>query len=143
MHKKSKDKLPDWIPLFNKESKKCISDLSGVNVNVLGEIKSDKAIQRKQTPIYSGVLAYFPRALGEVSRASLAGNKQHLDGQPLHWDRTKSTDQLDAATRHIIDHAKGEPIDDDGVYHLGKTAWRVLAELELILEKNESSDQTR
>jgi len=93
-----------------------------------------KAEQRKATPIFTGVLKYFPRALEEVSRASLAGNKQHLDGQPLHWDRSKSKDQLDAATRHLLDHAKGEIIDDDGVYHLGKVAWRVLAQLEIILE---------
>jgi len=94
----------------------------------------DKAAERKATPIYSGVLAYFPDVLGEVAKASLAGNKQHLDGQPLHWDRSKSKDQLDAATRHLIDHAKGNIIDDDGCYHLAKSIWRLMAQLQLIIE---------
>lgn len=96
---------------------------------------NNKAQQRKETPIFSGVLAYFPDALAEVSKASLAGNKQHLDGQPLHWDRSKSKDQLDALTRHLIDHAKGEEFDDDGVRHLAKVCWRGLAQLQLIIEK--------
>jgi len=93
-----------------------------------------KAQERKNTPVYSGVLAYFPLVFGEIAKASLAGNKQHLEDQPLHWDRSKSTDQLDAGLRHIIDHARGELIDDDGVYHLAKAIWRLSAELELILE---------
>lgn len=98
--------------------------------------KSSKAQERKDTPIFSGVLAYFPDALGEVSKASLAGNKQHLKGQPLHWDRTKSTDQLDALTRHLIDHANGKEFDNDGVRHLAKVCWRALAQLQLIIEKH-------
>jgi len=98
------------------------------------EVEVDKAQERKNTPIFSGVLAYFPKALAEVSRASLAGNKQHLEGQPLHWDRSKSKDQLDALTRHLIDHASGEIVDDDGVYHLAKVCWRGLAQLELLIE---------
>ena len=97
--------------------------------------KEEKAQTRKSTPVFSGVLAYFPDALKEVARASLAGNKQHLDGKPLHWDRTKSMDQLDALTRHLIDHASGEIIDDDGVYHMAKVAWRALAQLQLMIEQ--------
>jgi hypothetical protein len=93
-----------------------------------------KAEIRKSTPIYSGVLTYFPDALAEVCKASMAGNKQHLEGQPLHWDRSKSKDQLDALTRHLIDHARGEVYDDDGVMHLGKCAWRCLAQIQLIKE---------
>jgi len=96
---------------------------------------SDKAQIRKSTPIYSGVLTYFPDALAEVCKASQAGNKQHLDGQPLHWDRNKSKDQLDALTRHLIDHARGETYDDDGVLHLAKVAWRCLAQIQLMVEK--------
>lgn len=94
----------------------------------------NKAQERKNTPVYTGFIKYFPLVFGEVAKASVAGNKQHLDGKPLHWDRTKSKDQLDAGMRHIIDHARGELIDDDGVYHLAKAIWRLSAELELILE---------
>lgn len=132
MHKKLKDEFPEWVPMTNKEVEKHFGHK--MHYNVLGEMISDKAAERKATPIYSGVLAYFPDALAEVSKASLAGNKQHLDGQPLHWDRSKSKDQLDAATRHLIDHAKGEIMDDDGCYHLSKCAWRILAQLQLLIE---------
>ena len=91
--------------------------------------------QRKSYKIYTGVLKYFPDALLEVSKASVAGNKQHLEGQPLVWDRTKSTDQMDAGVRHIMDYARGEKMDNDGVPHLAKAAWRMLAQLQIDLEK--------
>lgn len=93
------------------------------------------AEERKQRPVYSGVLAYFPDALQAVAQVSWMGNAQHNPGEPLHWARHKSTDQLDAATRHLIDHAKGITVDTDGGYHLAKAAWRVLAELQLVLEE--------
>jgi hypothetical protein len=104
----------------------------GYNFVVSYESK-DKAQQRKDTPVFSGCLAYFPNALKEVSKASLAGNKQHLDRQPLHWDKSKSTDHADALVRHLLDHSEN-PIDDDGVLHLAKTAWRALALLEQYLD---------
>ena len=97
--------------------------------------KLTKTEERKATPVFSGVLAYFPDAIKEVSKASLAGNKQHLEGQPLHWDRSKSTDQLDALTRHLIDHSKNI-YDDDGVLHMTKVAWRALAQLQILIEQD-------
>ena len=90
---------------------------------------TEKAAHRKATPIYSGVLKYFPNALAEVARCSKAGNDQHHPDKPLHWDMSKSTDELDALTRHLIDHHIN-PIDDDGQLHLAKVAWRALAALE-------------
>ena len=95
-----------------------------------------KAQKRKQMPVYSGVLKYFPDALKEVSKASQAGNNQHHPEKPLHWDKTKSFDNEDALVRHLIDHSK-DPMDDDGVLHLTKVAWRALASLQIYLENNE------
>ena len=95
-----------------------------------------KAQERKQMPVYSGVLKYFPDALKEVSKASQAGNNQHHPDKPLHWDKTKSFDNEDALVRHLIDHSK-EPMDDDGVLHLTKVCWRSLAALQIYLENNE------
>jgi hypothetical protein len=92
------------------------------------------AQKRKDTPVFSGVLAYFPDALKEISRVSKAGNDQHNPGMPLFWDRTKSKDELDALTRHLIDHAKGDVYDTDGMRHLAKCAWRALAMLQKELE---------
>jgi len=95
-----------------------------------------KEQKRKQMPVYSGVLKYFPDALKEVSKASQAGNDQHHPDKPLHWDKKKSFDNEDALVRHLIDHSK-DPIDDDGVLHLTKVAWRALASLQIYLENNE------
>lgn len=94
-----------------------------------------KAQKRKQMPVYSGVLKYFPDALKEVSKASQAGNDQHHPDKPLHWDKTKSFDNEDALVRHLIDHSK-DPMDDDGVLHLTKVCWRSLAALQIYLENN-------
>jgi len=90
---------------------------------------------RKEQPVFTGVLKYFPNALKSVSNCSLQGNRQHHPDKPLHWDKTKSTDNEDALVRHLIDHSV-DPIDTDGVLHLTKVAWRALAALEIFLIKN-------
>ena len=91
----------------------------------------DKHTQRKQMPVYTGVVKYFPNALKYVSKVSLAGNAQHHPNKELHWDKSKSTDHLDSLMRHLTEADK---IDDDGLLHLGKVAWRALAALEDYLE---------
>ena len=93
--------------------------------------------ERKATPVFSGVLKYFPDALREVARCSQAGNDQHHPDTPLHWDRAKSTDELDALTRHLLEAGT---MDSDGIRHSTKVAWRSLANLQKELElakKNE------
>jgi hypothetical protein len=89
---------------------------------------------RKRVPIASGVLDYFPDAIAEVARVSQAGNDQHHPGAPLHWDRSKSTDEADALMRHFME--RGE-LDTDGMRHTAKVAWRALAMLQKELEDHE------
>ena len=86
---------------------------------------------RKQTPIASGVLDYFPDALAAVAHCSWVGNEQHNPGQPLHWDRSKSTDEADALIRHFLERGA---VDSDGVRHSAKAAWRALALLQKEIE---------
>lgn len=95
------------------------------------------AQQRKETPVFSGVLMYFPKAIAEVARVSRAGNEQHHPGEPLHWDRSKSTDELDALTRHLMEAGT---IDTDGMRHSAKVCWRALANLEKELELSEKNN---
>lgn len=86
---------------------------------------------RKDTPITSGVLDYFPLALAAVAQCSKVGNDQHNPGQPLHWAKGKSTDHADCIARHLIDR---HTVDTDGVSHMAKLAWRALALLQTTLE---------
>lgn len=86
---------------------------------------------RKDTPIYSGVLAYFPDAIADVARLSRIGNEQHNPGEPLHWARDKSTDQADCIIRHQMENGT---LDTDGVLHDAKVAWRALAQHQLAIE---------
>lgn len=93
---------------------------------------NEVAQERKATPIYSGVLMYFPDAIREIAKASQAGNDQHHKDKPLHWDRAKSGDELDALTRHLMDAGT---IDTDGIKHSAKVAWRALANLQKEIER--------
>lgn len=90
--------------------------------------------ERKGMPITTGVLDYFPLAIAEVAKCSKAGNDQHNPGQPLHWDKTKSTDHADCIPRHLIDRYS---YDTDGVRHAAKLAWRALAFLQTLLEQEQ------
>jgi len=93
-----------------------------------------EAQRRKETPIYSGCLMYFPKAIAEVARLSFIANEQHNPGTKMHWDRSKSGDELDALTRHLMEAGT---VDTDGQLHSAKVAWRALANLEKELEKAE------
>lgn len=91
---------------------------------------------RKDFPMVTGLLDYFPDALADVARLSLIGNEKHNPGEPLHWSREKSTDHADCIIRHMIRRAD---YDDDGILHATKVAWRALAQLQLILENIQDS----
>lgn len=90
---------------------------------------------RKDYPVTTGCLHYFPDALMAVARCSLIGNDQHNPGEPLHWAVDKSNDHLDCLGRHLLD--AGE-MDDDGILHDVKVAWRALANLQTVI--NEGKD---
>ncbi|NRA93942.1 MAG: hypothetical protein HRU26_14915 [Psychroserpens sp.] len=96
-----------------------------------GEGLKSVAQERKDTPVYSGFMKYFPLAIAEVARCSKAGNDQHNPGKPLHWDRSKSGDELDALSRHLLEAGT---TDTDGILHSAKVAWRAMANLEKELE---------
>lgn len=98
-------------------------------------MKPMNAQQRKEHPIYSGFIKYFPKAMMEVAHLSKVGNDQHNPGKPLHWDRSKSGDELDALARHLKDAGTR---DTDGEWHDTKVAWRGMANLEKLLERQAS-----
>jgi hypothetical protein len=87
--------------------------------------------ERKTYPVASGVLDYFPDALAAVAYVSWKGNDQHNPGQPLHWDREKSTDEADTMMRHFLQRGS---LDTDGLSHTAKMVWRALAFLQKEIE---------
>lgn len=89
----------------------------------------------KDYPVGTGVLDYFPKALLEISRVSKVGNNQHNPGEPMHWDRSKSTDDANSLIRHYLNRGK---LDDDNMRHSAKLAWRALALLEKEIEAEET-----
>jgi hypothetical protein len=86
---------------------------------------------RKETPVWGGVLNYFPDAVAAVARVSFKGNEKHNKGEPLHWARDKSTDQEDCIVRHMLNPYE---LDEDGELHIVHVAWRALAAAQLALE---------
>lgn len=94
--------------------------------------------ERKARPVFSGVVCYFPDALLEVAAVSKAGSDQHNPGQPMHWNKAVSADELDALARHLIDHAKGVKFDTDGHRHLAKIAWRAMAMLQRAIDAEQT-----
>lgn len=91
---------------------------------------------RKAQPIVTGVLDYFPLALLAVAEVSADGNAQHNPGEPLHWAREKSQDEVNTALRHLLERGHR----DGRVRHLAKAAWRVLAALQKEIEAERCTD---
>jgi len=101
---------------------------------VLDRLPSGSA-ERKEIPLATGVLDYFPDALAAVARLSKVGNDKHNPNEPLHWSREKSSDHADCILRHMIDRGK---VDTDGIRHSVKVAWRALAMLQIELENEQA-----
>lgn len=87
--------------------------------------------ERKDIPVASGFVDYFPDAMVAVATLSRIGNDQHNPGKALFWDRTKSGDEGDALMRHFIERGT---IDSDGIRHSAKVAWRAMALLQKEIE---------
>ena len=92
--------------------------------NLKATLPSD-AQERKAIPVYTGIIKYFPDAIVEISKVSLKGGIQHgLTPETLHWDRSKSGDELDAMMRHLIDE------------DWAQVAWRALENLQKQIERS-------
>ena len=90
------------------------------------------ATERKKWPVGTFLREYFPNAICYLAHLSWVANEQHNPGEPMHWARNKSTDQVDTMMRHFME---GDDLDSDEMLHTGKAAWRALARLEEVLEE--------
>ena len=82
--------------------------------------------ERKDAPMFRGLLGYFPMALFRVAQHSLISDRKHNPGNVdgPHWARGKSSDHLDCIVRHLAE------VHTDPDYHLRALAWRALAALQ-------------
>jgi hypothetical protein len=78
-----------------------------------------------------GLLDYFPNALAEVAKVSKVAGDKHHPGEPMHWERSKSTDHRNKIMRHLVDSGR---FDSKGNRHSAALAWRALALLQEELE---------
>ena len=111
----------------------------------------DKA--RKMLPIWKYLTGYFPKAHREVTKVCVVNNvRYNPDRQPadINWNRGKSPDQLGSAARHMLEQAVDGKVFEmvppdiarltgiERVYVLAEAMWRVGAELELTIEREEA-----
>jgi hypothetical protein len=99
-----------------------------------GRAEQDRGQARVCTNLFELLRAY-PLTCSAVARVSKAGNDQHNPGQPLHWERSKSTDHEDCIARHLVDVRE---LDTDGQPHAAKLVWRALAALQIELERDQA-----
>ena len=92
----------------------------------------EDSAERKNYPIITGFLDYFPDAVAELARLAKYGNDKHNPGERLHWSREKANDHVDCIGRHLIDRGRQ---DDAGFYHDVMIAWRAMANLQLHMER--------
>ncbi len=87
--------------------------------------------ERKEVPLFRGLLRYFPAALAWTARISKLGNDKHNPGEEMHHSRGKSSDHADCILRHMMDldadYGKGKGRDENGVPQVGYVVWRALA----------------
>ncbi len=94
---------------------------------------------RKQSPMFRGLLGYFPAALFEVAAHSQESDQKHNPGATdgPTWARSKSSDHADCIVRHLVDAGKRGTLNRK--YHLRALAWRALA---LLQEECEAEGST-
>lgn len=140
-------KVVDYITHYDSGMSYLLSDKEGQTV---GNLESWKERQppmkgnnetfigwpedrRKEAPISGGFFKYFRNAIYQTAHQSWLGNQQHHPDKPLHWDMSKSTDELDACLRHLDDYYesrfKDEPRSEQ-LKHLRAFNWRSNAALE-------------
>lgn len=100
--------------------------------------------ERKDYPLFSGCLRYFPSALAGIAKISKLGNDKHNPGQEMHHARSKSSDHGDCIIRHLIDvedllaamnRGDKNVTKQEVLIEVNQMAWRALALSQELHEK--------
>lgn len=94
--------------------------------------------ERKQHPMCTGFVDYFPDAMAIVSHVSWRGNNKHNPGEELHHARGKSVDHADCIVRH--QSTRDWPEDNIPLLHMAEEAWRSMAQLQEAMEQHYGLD---
>jgi hypothetical protein len=92
-----------------------------------------------KSPVFRGLIDYFPRACARVAIVSDKGARKYS------WKGWETVPDgilrySDALVRHLLAEGRGELIDNDtGCLHAEQVAWNALARLELILREQENN----
>ena len=91
-----------------------------------------------KSPVWQGLLDYFPLACKAVANVSAAGAAKYAwkgwESVPDGINRYRN-----ALGRHIVDEASQGTYDPEGFRHLAQQAWNALAALELTLREEEKN----
>jgi len=98
------------------------------------------ATERKNTPVYTGFMCFFPLGIAEVAKHSHDSTQQHHPGEPCHWDKNKSTDEKDSQARHLLDQTFPDQTLDELILHARAGAWRAMANLERLCAERQVRD---
>lgn len=99
----------------------------------------EDSAERKEVPVFRGIVRYFPAALAAAARVSKVGNDKHNPGEEMHHARGKSNDHADCIVRHLIDLAERGGYDEQGLPQVGYIVWRAMALAQEWLEENEGA----
>ncbi|HKJ75244.1 MAG TPA: dATP/dGTP diphosphohydrolase domain-containing protein [Alphaproteobacteria bacterium] len=102
------------------------------------KMHKETAAKYDKPPVYSGVLARFPRAIRELAKVSRFGAQKH--GVPVQSRSFLDMPQSDlvfkdAMARHLLDEVIDGAVneEDGGLLHSAQRAWNALADLEVRL----------
>lgn len=120
------------------------TNLTGVNYTARKTTLPTDSDARKDVPMFSGCLRYFPAALAGVANTSKLGNDKHNPGEEMHHARGKSTDQGDCILRHLtdvedlkaaLDRGDTTVTPQDILIEVNQLVWRALAFSQELHEK--------
>ena len=115
----------DWDALRdnNVATKSIVVERVSTIKHIRSTITTDPT-ERKAIPIHTTLFKYWPDAVAALAECCVVGGAQHgQEVSELHWDRSRSGNELDAMMRHVIDK------------DWEQVAWRAMANLEKQLEK--------
>lgn len=109
--------------------------LSGVPFPMIG---AGKKYDSGKSPVWQGLVQYFPLALSEIAKVSDYGAKKYnLEFSERNWEKVEGAKERyeDALLRHILDETTDPYDGESGLLHAAHAAWNALAVLELVLKE--------